>query len=415
MGDSSRAVKVAYFVGGHNNFTGSQRSLAVLINALSREEVDPLALFAGRGRATDEFEVQGIPNKVIKSGTVFSTFGGVLHGEGRVRRAMAVGAGLPLLTLRLAKTLMDEDVDVVQANDFRALFICGWAARILRVPVVWHVRGDMSWFVGSRYMDIAQMLATEAVTVARSLEGSVPRDIPVRTIYDGMEPMSGSVKPSSEVATLVGGAGFAAPTLKLITASSFTPFKGLHHAVEALALAFQARPELRQRVCLIMLGDTTTTATSEYAEELLYRAQKRGVSENVVLAGWQRNPLEWIAASDMLVLPTTDEEHFVFRTGKEVDTVCTEGLPRVILDAYRVGTPVIASDVAGVEEMLSPGREGFIVRAGDPNEIAGAVRNVADNTSLLQELSVNALGAAEEYSAERMAGEFESLYRGLVG
>lgn len=408
-------LRVGFFVGAHKSFAGSQRSLALMMGAMEENGVSGLALFPGEGRAREELAEKGFATRIVKSSPVFGTFGGSLQAWQDRRRLARAGLGLAGLTIRVAGVLREERVDVVHANDFRALFLCGWAARLLRLPLVWHVRGELTAFAGTKYMRAAQMLRPEVVAVAKNVETSVPDGLRVRTIYDGVERVPGGVSATPRVSQLLNDGGFKRSGLKLITASSFTPYKGLHHIVEALQRCFRRKPGLRQDVSLFMLGDTTSADARAYREELEYRAERLGVRGNVFLVGWQPNPLEWISACDVLVLPTIFEERFAFHGGEVVTVRSTEGLPRVILDAFRAGKPAIASDVAGVCELVCSGREGIVVEPGSAEALAGAVSRLGRDRRLLRELSKNAERAAEDYSVERMSGEFASLYRELEG
>jgi glycosyltransferase involved in cell wall biosynthesis len=56
-----------------------------------------------------------------------------------------------------------------------------------------------------------------------------------------------------------------------------------------------------------------------------------------------------------------------------------DGLPNVIREAMALGTPVIASDIAGIHEALEDGRCGSLVPARDVNALASSIRNLLEN------------------------------------
>jgi glycosyltransferase involved in cell wall biosynthesis len=47
-----------------------------------------------------------------------------------------------------------------------------------------------------------------------------------------------------------------------------------------------------------------------------------------------------------------------------------EGLPNVILEAFRAGVPVVATAVGGTPELVFPGETGYLVRPDDADEMA---------------------------------------------
>jgi glycosyltransferase involved in cell wall biosynthesis len=57
-------------------------------------------------------------------------------------------------------------------------------------------------------------------------------------------------------------------------------------------------------------------------------------------------------------------------------TSFTEGFPNVILEAFCMDVPVLATDVGGVREIITNGETGVLVRAGCTDEIAAGLRHL---------------------------------------
>src|SRR5262249_36848086 len=53
-----------------------------------------------------------------------------------------------------------------------------------------------------------------------------------------------------------------------------------------------------------------------------------------------------------------------------------EGLPVVLMEALALGRPVVTTYIAGIPELVRPGREGWLVPAGSVEELAAAMREV---------------------------------------
>ena len=57
-------------------------------------------------------------------------------------------------------------------------------------------------------------------------------------------------------------------------------------------------------------------------------------------------------------------------------SVCYEAFPRTIVEAYAVGTPVLASRLGSMQELVDEGRTGWKFTAGDASDLAAKVRHV---------------------------------------
>jgi glycosyltransferase involved in cell wall biosynthesis len=64
-------------------------------------------------------------------------------------------------------------------------------------------------------------------------------------------------------------------------------------------------------------------------------------------------------------------------------SVWYEGLPKTILESFAAGTPVIASDLGSMAELVTPGRQGQRFAAGDPGALAAVVNQLFEHPSEL--------------------------------
>ncbi len=53
-----------------------------------------------------------------------------------------------------------------------------------------------------------------------------------------------------------------------------------------------------------------------------------------------------------------------------------EGLPRIIVESFATGTPVLASNCGAMLELVKPGRTGFHFQAANPSDLAAQVRHL---------------------------------------
>lgn len=92
-----------------------------------------------------------------------------------------------------------------------------------------------------------------------------------------------------------------------------------------------------------------------------------------------------------------------------------EGLGVVLLEALACGTPVVASDVDGIPDVVTPD-VGVLVPPADPSALRDAIPGILCDPSRWSELSANARSrAVAHYDWDQIAGQFVALYRQIPG
>lgn len=89
----------------------------------------------------------------------------------------------------------------------------------------------------------------------------------------------------------------------------------------------------------------------------------------------------------------------------------SEGIPMVVFEAVAAGTPIVASAVGGIPDVLSD-REAHLVPAGDVEALAGAIRASLNDLEGARERAARArerIGV--EFSEEVWIDQYEKLYR----
>jgi len=104
------------------------------------------------------------------------------------------------------------------------------------------------------------------------------------------------------------------------------------------------------------------------------------------------------AAADALIAPSLGGESF--------------GV--ILVEAMAAGVPVVASDIAGYDEVVRDGVEGLLVPPGSPAAAARALRRVLVDRDLAGRLAEAGRARAEEFSWERVTDRLESIYRDVA-
>jgi glycosyltransferase involved in cell wall biosynthesis len=79
-----------------------------------------------------------------------------------------------------------------------------------------------------------------------------------------------------------------------------------------------------------------------------------------------------------------------------VPSLWFEGFPMVVLEAYASGTPVIASRIGSLTEIVEDGKTGLLVRPGNAGALATALTWAAEHPAEMREMGVNARRRYEE-------------------
>lgn len=86
-----------------------------------------------------------------------------------------------------------------------------------------------------------------------------------------------------------------------------------------------------------------------------------------------------------------------------------ENLPHAAVEALAVGTPVVATSVGGVPEVVHDEINGLLVPPGSPEAFAEAIQRLVDDPQLRDRLADRAAGSVAELSRARVYGELERL------
>ena len=91
-----------------------------------------------------------------------------------------------------------------------------------------------------------------------------------------------------------------------------------------------------------------------------------------------------------------------------------EGLPMVILEAYRSGLPCVATRVSGHPEAIEHGRTGLLVAPDRPAEMAAGVVTLLDNPARARRMGEDGRALVESrFGVGRQIDEYVALYRAL--
>lgn len=164
--------------------------------------------------------------------------------------------------------------------------------------------------------------------------------------------------------------------------------KGLEYAIKALSLIKQSGGNNNSFIFTI-IGE------GEEKENLQKLIKKDGIEENVFMAGYKKNAPSLLSAFDVFLLTSTKE-----------------GLPYVLLEAGLSKTPVIASDVGGVPEIIDDMETGILVRTKNSDEVAKAIVYFMKNKKKISEFGQKLYNKiTKEFSTSKMIQKTTQTYK----
>jgi glycosyltransferase involved in cell wall biosynthesis len=229
----------------------------------------------------------------------------------------------------------------------------GWLARRMHLPYVVKVHGSdlnvqAEHWLRRRQIRTALRGAAAVVAVSRALADkaiSLGADADrVHVLYNGVDAALFSCGSRAEARARL---GLSADALMLLYVGNLKASKGCLDLLEAFPALLATQPRAR----LVFVG------TGASREALIARAMVLGCSEQITLVGGVAHESlgDWFRAADLLCLPSHNE-----------------GVPNVVLEAMACGTPIVATHVGGIPEVV-PEFAGILVPPQQRDALATAL------------------------------------------
>jgi glycosyltransferase involved in cell wall biosynthesis len=326
----------------------------------------------------------------------------VPRGAEPAAAAMLREAGIPLLDLgrrakwdvhRLAalpRLLRGRRFDVLHAHMFGSNLWGTLAGRACGVPVriahehTWSYEGDpVRAFLDGR---VIGPLASRFVAVSQADAERMVRIEHVSPAKVIVMPTAYVPRPPSAGADLRAELHLAPGTPLYGTAAVMRPQKALEVLIEAHAHVVAALPAAH----LIIAGD------GECREAVERRIEQLGLSASVHLLGRRTDVDAIVAAFDVAAMSSD-----------------FEGTPLFALECLANRTPLVATAVGGLPDLLHHGTTGMLVPPRDPAALGQAILDLLREPGRRQAIASAAQGRLDEYRLEAIAGRFGDLYEQL--
>jgi glycosyltransferase involved in cell wall biosynthesis len=143
----------------------------------------------------------------------------------------------------------------------------------------------------------------------------------------------------------------------VLSVGRLSPEKRFENVVSA------ASRELPTRYSLVLVGDGPDMPHLRKLTEHL-------APDRVIFAGFQNDPVPWLAAADVFVLASP-----------------SEGLPGALIEAMAAHLPCIATDIPGNRDLIRHEITGLLVPVDSPSELASAIIRMLSEHDLAEKLA----------------------------
>ncbi len=235
--------------------------------------------------------------------------------------------------------------------------------------------------LGWRMTDAGIAISDSIARFCVEVEGA-PAD-KIRRIYYGLEAVQPHDRNTAR-AGLIKELKLPAETVFIGIVCRLTEQKGISYGLRAFAQLKHEFPNAH----LLIAGDGPELAT------LKSEAWTLGLLERAHFLGWREDIPALMAGLDVLLAPSL-----------------WEGFGLVLLEAMAQATPIIATNVSAIPEVVADGETGLLVPPRDATALADALRQLMADRALAQHMGLLGQDRLEtHFSAARMVAETQALY-----
>ncbi|CAM4345192.1 glycosyltransferase [Gillisia limnaea] len=287
---------------------------------------------------------------------------------------------------KLADIIEGFKPDIIQANAADTLKYAVFSKLIYRwkAPIVYRNASTTSYYIKNHFSKFINSFLLFNVDRVISVSHASKRDLnkvfPFTKNKTVVVPIG--IDPIKTAETAI---AFSPRRSNIIHVGSFTREK--NH--KGLLSIFKKLTTLNQNYFLHLIGEGPLRNVME--EEV----HQLDLIDSVKFYEGVRNPLPYISAADILVLPSN-----------------IEGLPAVLLEAMFCKTPVVAYNVGGISEIVSS-QTGSLIEKDDEDNFVNAVLKTLGNPDFEQIETAHKM-VIKDYMNKEIAKKFVEVYEAVA-
>lgn len=333
-----------------------------------------IALIKGPGWVEDQLIARKIPYLIVKPRGFLSL---PYYGE-------------------LIKLVRKHNVKLVQANLLGSTLTFAIVCLLMRIPLVATLHGRVDINPNERFVWLKNLLISLGVTKMVAVSKDLANYIEARKlfnkqniaiIYNGIniEQYGKSTQPVLRQKLHLGTDAILVGSL-----GNVRPAKAYDVLISAAKIVIDGNP----RVHFVIAGHQKQDLMAKLQQQM----ENLQVTANIHFVGFQNNTPEFLSQLNLFALSSS-----------------SEGFSIATIEALASSLPVVATRCGGPEEILSHNRNGLLVAANSPEELANGIVQLIENSAKSQTLAEQGLlHVQENFSAQSMLEAYQNIYRSLM-
>jgi glycosyltransferase involved in cell wall biosynthesis len=293
--------------------------------------------------------------------------------------------------------IKEEQIDIVHAHGTRANSNVFWAAKKLRLPLIYTVHGwsfhiDQKFFI-RKIRELSEKFLTNkadrTICVSKSNEQDGIQRFNMKrssVIYNAVNMKK--FNPNNQFTNIRQELGISSDKTVIGYIVRITKQKDPFTMLKAM----------KKVVCnstntiLLMIGD------GDLKEKAIKLAKKLDIQDRVIFQAFRTDIPDVLNAIDIYCLPSL-----------------WEGFPIGILEAMAMKKCVVASPVDGTKELVKDSKTGFLVEHGNPEKLADTIQLLNNDFYLRNTLANNAYKfVTRNFAIEDLARKVEQIYEDYI-
>lgn len=249
------------------------------------------------------------------------------------------------------------------------------------------MKENVSWKGADALITNSQFLKKELPNIY-----AIPKER-IHVVYNGVDLQTFCPRNSKNV--ILKKHGLDPKSLIILYLGGFRPVKGPLYIIKAIEKIHKENKDIK---ILFVGGKNPLDIRHQEAMMKLTRELRENGSIHMIENIPHVQLPDYYSAADAVVVPSI-----------------YDAFPKVILEAMACGTPVVASAVGGIQELISHGKTGILVKPADPEELAEAITAIVSDPELRNKISDDAKKMVKErFTWEHVAENTLAVYEKLL-